>query len=145
MSKEIIEDLPNHTSFVFEDICRRTILALSGMKIGGIKFPLINKVGAWWDRKGNEINIVGVKGKKAMIVGEVKWRRKKVSSNEVQLFLERIRRLKVRDTMTIYVSWSGFTRGAQEIIEESNIIPITEKELCGIWNLLESISSKQLK
>jgi len=136
VKKIIKEELHHYASKIFEDVIRETIFVASGMRLGNIKIPEMNKIGAWWDRRGNEIDIVGLKGKKVVLVGEIKFTLKPIEAKDVIKFLKKLDLIKSEDSAYIYVSWSGFTDSARDILEESKIVPIELKDLVWIWEKL---------
>jgi len=135
LTRMILNDLSNHISFVFEEIVRRTILKLSGKEIKGTKIPHFNKIGSWWDRKGNEIDVVGYKDKKILLVGEVKWRERLYDSKDLEKMLLKIDFLKAKNPTLVIVSKKGFTRGVKSFIEgEKRGLVLSLNDLIDIWN-----------
>lgn len=76
VARDVIADLPNYVSFAFEKIAKQYL----------IRKIQPDSIGRWW-YKGEEIDIVAVKGKK-LIVGECKWTGKPVG-NSVVLSMQR--------------------------------------------------------
>ena len=133
---EIIRDLPNYVSFIFEEIIRRTILKIAGKDIQGVKIPIVNYVGSWWDRKGNEVNIVGTRGREIRIIGEVKWRKTAFTHKDLEKFIGKMHLLNVKDALIIIVSRGGFTESVKKYIEEKNGLALTLKDLEEVWERL---------
>ena len=136
VKKIIKEELHHYASRIFEDVIRETIFVAAGVKLGNIKIPEMNKIGAWWDRRGNEIDIVGLKGKKIVLVGEIKFTLKPIEARDVINFLKKLDLIKSEGSTYIYISWSGFTNPARSVLEESKVIPIELKDLVLIWEKL---------
>ena len=137
LKKEIIKDLPNHTSYIFEETARKTILKISGKKIENKTVPKVSQVKNWWDRKGNEIDIVGYEGNKVKIIGEVKWREKPYNTKDLERLLSVKTKLesihKTKKTTIIIVTKKGTTKTVKNFIEEQNGLILTLEKLAEIW------------
>ncbi len=69
---EIMVDLDNVIGPAFEHCCRVWVERYASEELTGAP----HEVGSWWDRRGRvEIDIVGVRGHRYVLVGSVKWRR----------------------------------------------------------------------
>lgn len=69
---EIIADLDNTVGPAFEQCCRAWVQRYADEDLTGGP----HEVGSWWSRKGDvEIDIVGVRKHKYVLVGSCKWRR----------------------------------------------------------------------
>lgn len=80
--EQIRRGFKEHTSKVFEDVCREAITIESKNSLS------FTSVGSWWD-KGEEIDIVAInEGTKDILFGECKWGDKKVDA-DILLDLER--------------------------------------------------------
>ena len=75
---KIIEQIPAFTGRSFEEICRQKLIELNNAAMLPIVFT---KIGPWWDRKGNEIDIVAL-GKNGTLVAGCKWENKKTGFSE---------------------------------------------------------------
>ena len=127
VENEIQPTLADHLAPTMEEVARAWVRR-SG--IGGA-----TKVGAWWgrsldsqrrrgERTSEEIDIVGLKGKRATVVGEVRWRSKQMSVD----ILDELDRFKlpaleqagiaVRRPEIVLVSRSGFSRGLLRAAEQ---------------------------
>ena len=138
LQNEIKKDLPNHVAGIFEEIVRRTLLKISGRRINGIEIPIVNQVCNWWDRKGNEVDIVGVWRKKVQLIGEIKWKNKPFNYSDLEKFIRKLELLKAKNVLIIIVSKEGFTPSAKSYIEEKNGLALTLKQLTRIWNMIET-------
>lgn len=93
-----------------------------------------DQVGSWWDRSGNEVDILFHNKKEKKIgVGEVKWRRRKVGKKEVKDLLDRIEMIdwhnRTRKEYPFIVSGSGFKKEAIELMRELKVYGFTIKDL----------------
>src|SRR3989338_9239571 len=69
----IEENLNSYIGRIFEDILKELLVLYVNKKIKGIEINFEN-IGSWWDRSGNEIDLVAYNHKsKKILVGEIKW------------------------------------------------------------------------
>lgn len=112
----------NHTAYVYEDICREKTWELSG---NGEWPCLFERIGRWWDRAGNEIDVVGVnEEEKTMLVGECKYWKEPVGINILHELEQKVPLVKWnREQRTIYYilfSISGFTLELKALAKKRN-------------------------
>ncbi|UUY02038.1 ATP-binding protein [Svornostia abyssi] len=70
--REVLDDLDNLMGPAFEQCCRAWIQRYASEALTGAP----QDVGSWWSRKGDvEIDIVGVRQRRYVLVGAVKWRK----------------------------------------------------------------------
>ncbi len=106
--KKTLDELPRFTSVRFEETVREAVRNEFGYET----------TGAWWSRRGEEIDIVAIsRGKREVLFGEVKWRNRKMSCAALK---ELKRKAELTDLdgfkkRYMMVSKSGFT---QQCIEE---------------------------
>ncbi len=101
VSRRIRDDLiRNHTSFVYEDICREAIWDMIGR---GTFSVLYNRVGRWWGNRDVEIDIVALDtlGGKDILFGECKLYETEPVGLEV---------LNVLQKKAVSVNWGGADR-----------------------------------
>ncbi len=122
---EIVPDLANHLAPTIEEICREWV------RRQGIAD--VNRVGAWWgpaihalrqsgERTSEEIDIVGLRGRRVVLVGEVRWRNDPMDVSilgELERFklpaLAQVRDVRVTNHPAIVlVSRGGFTAGLRD-------------------------------
>lgn len=139
LKRIVLDDINQHVSRVFEDIARDTLLAISGRFNKDYGLPLINRIGAWWDRRGNEINIVGMYGEKVTLVGEIKYTSKPTTAREITRFLEKLHFIKAKNATRVYISKQGFTRGALEAMNEEGVIGLELSDLIDMWERLPQL------
>ncbi len=98
--RKVIEDLPLIASYEFESIVRDLI---------GTEF---NKVGRWWNRSGEEIDVVALDDENGRILfGEVKWTSRKVGMGELSTLKARAELVKAGkgyERIYLLASRSGF-------------------------------------
>lgn len=70
--QEILADLDNHMGWAFEQCCRQWAAAHADE--AAIGHP--REIGSWWSRDGRvEVDVVGVRDHRYVLVGSCKWRR----------------------------------------------------------------------
>ncbi|MFW3147231.1 MAG: ATP-binding protein [Thermoplasmatota archaeon] len=85
-----------------------------------------DEVGSWWDRSGNEVDILFYsKREKKIAIGEVKWKNKPVGKDSVKSLLSNLEKIDwqngKRTEYPFIVSRSGFTEGAMKFMEENRV------------------------
>jgi AAA+ ATPase superfamily predicted ATPase len=110
-----LNGLPMFTASKFEDMVRDIVKS---------RFRY-ETCGAWWSRKGEEIDIVAIdeKRKKALF-GEVKWRNRKMSCEVLDELKRKIELTGLREfeKRLLLVSKSGFTEECMEKMEAEGIM-----------------------
>ena len=110
--------LSSFTGPVFEEIARNIVF-------DNLPFSPV-KVGAWWNRRGDEIDIAAI-GEKPyrVLLGEVKWNSRPLGVNEVKKLLDK--RILVdwyndeREEHFLMISKAGFTKNAEDFMDDNNI------------------------
>ena len=106
--KETLNQLPIHLSFKMEDIIKEVIIEKN------LFFPP-TAIGKWWDRRGEEIDIIAIDSKSSQILfTEVKWSNKQLSWKVVEELKRKSQlvqwRINSRKEHFLIVSKSGFTK-----------------------------------
>jgi len=117
LMEQVEEDFNQYLSVVFEEIVREIVTR--GTDYG--------KAGQWWNRKGDEIDIVALnERKKEILFGEVKWKRRPVGQNVVDNLMEKKDRVvwhnEDRKERFLIVSRSGFTSRCLERMDDEGIM-----------------------
>jgi len=77
IKEKIKSEFNSYVGFIFEDVCREFLLNLNG-NTSSLQFNF-SKIGSWWSRKGDEIDIVALNEEtKEVMFCECKWTEKKV-------------------------------------------------------------------
>ena len=126
----IRENLNGYVGRIFEDIVRELLVTQLNKKINHIEIDFEN-IGSWWDRVGNEIDIVAYNHKsRRILVGEVKWTNKLLDVDVVEELLHKSKFIKFSGAYTfLFVSKSGFTDKAIKRINEINGLHLDLKEI----------------
>ncbi len=108
-------DMESNAGRVAEEVVRR----YAGMGY--------QKVGSWWNRKGEEIDIVALNEKrKEILFGEVKWRNRPVGWDVVEELMEKKELVNwhngERKERFLVVSKSGFTKKCIERMDEQGVM-----------------------
>ena len=81
---KIKADLNGYVGKAFEDIAKELLITYNGKEIKGMKINF-DSIGSWWDKKGNEIDIIAHNRKeRTLLVGEVKWANKPVEISDFE-------------------------------------------------------------
>ena len=90
-------------------------------------------MGAWWNRRGDEIDIAAIGEKPYRVfLGEVKWNTRPLGVNEIKKLLDK--RILVdwynneREEHFLMISKAGFTKSAEAFMNDNKIEG---------WNLVE--------
>ncbi len=115
-------DFPSFASFKFEEVVREIISKEH------------TRTGSWWNRQGEEIDIVSIDKKRGSILfGEVKWRSRPVGWNVVDELKRKAKlvqwRCNNRKERYLIVSKSGFTKKCLEIMEKEDIMHWNIKDI----------------
>ena len=85
-----------------------------------------DQVGSWWDRKGNEVDVLFFsKKEKRVSIGEIKWRKRPVGVDTVNRLMGNLERIdwynQKRIEYPFILSKNGFTEKAIQLMDEYNI------------------------
>ncbi len=115
VSEIIRKDLPSHVGMIAEEVVRGYLAD---------EWP---EVGSWWNRSGDEIDIVALNEKKKEILfGEVKWRNRPVGCDVLDELMEKKDLVqwhnKDRKERFMLVSKSGFTKKCLERMDDEGVM-----------------------
>ncbi len=120
-------DINSFVSRTFEGIVRQSIRNSEDY----------DRVGSWWNRKGDEIDIVALNEKrKEILFGEVKWKNRPVGWNVVEELMEKKELVNwhngERKERFLVVSKSGFTKKCIERMDEEGIMHWGLKDIASL-------------
>jgi hypothetical protein len=140
MENEILPTLASHLASTVEDIARAWVRRA--------RIANATRVGAWWgpalndfrrtnERSSEEIDIVGMRGRQVVLVGEVRWRSDPMDIGilgDLDRYklpaLAQVQGVKLERPVIVLVSRSGFTPGLLAAAErEERIILVTLETL----------------
>ena len=128
---KVISDLSEIVAPIFEDIVRE-IVARTGI------FGKFLKLGSWWNRRGDEIDIVGFKRNEVWL-GEIKWC--KIGKEDVLKVKNFPQKLRTKGEIHLFiVSGKDASKTVSNLANELNIKIIT---LNNIINYIKKIEGKQ--
>ncbi len=136
---KIIEDnLNNYVGRIFEGIVHELFTLFLNKKIKGVEINFEN-IGQWWDRKGNEIDIVAYNEKNRQIyVGEVKWTQQLCGVDILDDLIEKGRLLNYSGRYQyILISKNGFTVQSLEKMKKLPVLHLDVNEMTKLFDACE--------
>ena len=126
----IKENLNAHIGRVFEGICKELLIGHINKELNGYIIDFEN-IGSWWNRTGEEIDIVGYNHKtRRILVGEVKWTNNPVDIDIVDDLVRKSKFISFTgEYKFLIISKSGFTERALARIKEINGIHLNLKDI----------------
>lgn len=138
VESEILPTLANHLAPTIEDIARewvRRARIANATRVGAWWGPALNELRRTNERSSEEIDIVGMRGKQVLLVGEVRWRSDPMDVGilgELERFklpaLGQVPGIKVERPVIVLVSRSGFTPGLVEAAQRQKRIILVDPE-----------------
>jgi AAA+ ATPase superfamily predicted ATPase len=129
VAAEIDEDLDNLMGWAFEQVCRRW--ARTYADDGDVGSP--RDVGTWWSRDGQtEIDVVGVDGKRYVLLGSCKWRR--IADTDVLVRLQEHQDVlggKAARAKLVVFAREGFTEQLERQAAEEGVTLVNGARLFG--------------
>jgi len=137
---KIKNELNSYIGKRFEEIIQELLIAYQGKEIKNLRINF-DKIGSWWDRNNNEIDILANNSKeRTILVGEVKWSSHPIDEIIVDSLLQKSRAIGVSGTYNyLIVSKAGFTEKCQTKMHE---LKITSLDLKEIEQLFDKINAK---
>jgi AAA+ ATPase superfamily predicted ATPase len=129
----IVESLPTHVSWAFEDVCRQAVRTPA--------FPVAcSRIGRWWYGE-DEVDVVGLdEGTETLLLGECKWTATPVSS-EVLSSLEALEpgvRWRGENRSVVYALFAkhGFDPDVEEAAAaRDDLLLFTPSDLLDLWSV----------
>jgi hypothetical protein len=90
----IAAGLDAHAGAWFEQVVRETLIFCRGKQLSGARIEF-DRIGRWWNRIGEEIDVVAA-GEKNLIAGEAKWSATKVTRGTLDRLEEKVRMIERR-------------------------------------------------
>ncbi|MCL4324287.1 MAG: ATP-binding protein [Candidatus Thermoplasmatota archaeon] len=131
--KSIQEGLEGYLGRVFERVVREILESARGRALKGEKFDY-EKLGPWWDRAGNEVDLVAL-GPKELWAVEVKWSSKPIDARGVGELLTKLPQLESRfhrGTRLLVVARNGCTKEAEEMLRKRHGLSLNLQDLTSI-------------
>lgn len=125
---EVRKHLDSLVAETFKEVIKELLAHYNGRSLGG-KPLSFDKIGAWWDRRGNGVDVCATSGR-GTLVGEVRWVGGEASADVARGLVERVRCLKLGGELGyLLVSKDGFTKECEEFMRTHNFIAL---DLAGV-------------
>lgn len=116
--KEIERDLETHVGRTFERVVRDALVLANGSDAGGARLDF-DRIGRWWNRAGEEIDLVAFGGKEVLAT-EVSWSNRPATIQDWQNLLRKIplmERTEGKPIRPALVQHGGFTADVRTAAE----------------------------
>jgi len=130
VKSKIIGEFGGYMGKIFEDVVRQIILRRNGKKILRWELDKYEKIGSWWDRQGDEIDICGI-SKDNNLLGEVKWSRS--NERDVKRLLRKMKNCRLDDDSRYMIVSKEFTPGAKQYLDEEDVINFSIRDFSDIF------------
>jgi len=130
VSDIIKENLNAYIGRVFESIVKELLICYLNKKIKNTEIDFEN-IGSWWDRNGNEIDVVAYNHKaKKVLIGEVKWTSQPLDIEIVEDLVKKSKFINFKGEYGFFfASKNGFTERAIKKMKEINALHLDLKEI----------------
>ena len=127
---DIEENLNAYVGRIFEDICKELLIAMVNRELKSYLLDFEN-IGSWWNKKGEEIDIVAYNRKsRRILVGEVKWTNNPADINVVDELIRKAKFINFTgEYKFLFISRNGITEKALSRIKEINAIQLDLKDI----------------
>ncbi len=127
---DIKENLNAYVGRVFEGICKELLIVYINQELNGYLLDFEN-IGSWWNRTGEEIDIVAYNYKsKRIVVGEVKWTNSLLDIDVVDNLIRKSNLIHFSgEYKFLFISKNGFTERALSRIKEIHAIHLSLKDI----------------
>ncbi|MBI1970417.1 DUF234 domain-containing protein, partial [Candidatus Woesearchaeota archaeon] len=121
VEEELKENLNAYVGRVFEDICKDLLIQYINKEIYSYTLDFEN-IGTWWNRTGEEIDIVAYNHKsRKILAGEVKWTGQPMDIDIIDNLMRKSKMINFAgEYKFLFISKSGFTDKAASRIKEIN-------------------------
>ncbi len=130
VSDTIKENLNAYVGRVFEEICKELLITHLNKEVGGYVLDFEN-IGSWWNRPGEEIDIVAYNHKsRKILVGEVKWTNGQTDIAVVDDLMRKSKFINFTgEYKFLFISKNGFTEKAIKRMNEMQAIYLDLKDI----------------
>lgn len=132
---EIRENINSFVGKVFEEICKEFLILHINKEINSYTFDFEN-IGTWWNRSGEEIDIVAYNQKsRKIILGEAKWTNRQMDADIVENLIRKSKLIPFKgEYKFIFFSKNGFTDNAISKIREIKGIALDINDIAKIMD-----------
>lgn len=138
VSDLIQENLTSYTGRIFEDICKELIIAYLNKDLKGY-IPDFENIGRWWNRSGEEIDLVAYNTKsRKILIGEFKWTNTLADIDVVDELLRKSKLINFQGEYAfLFISKEGFTDRAIKRMQEIKATYLDLKNITELFNAIE--------
>ena len=135
VEEEIKENLNAYIGRVFEDICKDLLIQYINKDIDSYTLDFEN-IGTWWNRTGEEIDIVAYNQKsRKILVGEVKWTSQPMDIDVIDSLMKKSKLINFTgEYKFLFISKNGFTDKAISRIKEINGIHLNIHDISKMFD-----------
>lgn len=138
VEEKIRENFSSYIGRIFENIARELFRLYNGSSIKNMELDF-TEIGSWWDRTGNEIDLV-LRNKNELIIGEIKWTNKPMDRDILAGLMKKTEFLDYGGKIKyVLASRSGFTQKCIEFAEKTGALMLDLKD---IEKLFDSVQKK---
>jgi len=135
VKEAIRKNLNGYVGRIFEEVIKELLILYNTKEIKGLRLNFEN-IGSWWDRNGNEIDVLAYNLKeRKFLVGEVKWTNALVGKEVIE---ELYRKSKLigygGEYQFIFASKRGFTAEALEKMKELKAVSLDLEEIESLFD-----------
>ncbi|MBS3159810.1 AAA family ATPase [Candidatus Woesearchaeota archaeon] len=130
VEENIKENFNAYIGRVFEKICKELLIAHMNKEFNDYLLDFEN-IGNWWNRTGEEVDIVAYNYKaKKILVGEVKWTKDLLDINVVDDLMRKAKLINFTgEYKFLFISKKGFTERALSRMKEINAIHLNLEDI----------------
>ncbi|MEK6921119.1 MAG: DUF234 domain-containing protein [Nanoarchaeota archaeon] len=123
VEERIKESLNAYVGRAFEEICMQFLIAYLNKNVDGYTLDF-EDIGTWWDRTGEEIDIIAYNKKaRKILLGEVKWTNEQTDVALVDALLAKAKRISFAgEYKFLFISKNGFTKRCEHRMKEINAL-----------------------
>ncbi|MBI3033356.1 AAA family ATPase [Candidatus Woesearchaeota archaeon] len=131
----IKENLNSYVGKMFEEICKELLISYLNKKTNGYTLDF-QDIGTWWNRSGEEIDLVAYNNKtRKILVGEVKWTNKLVDAEVLDQLMRKSKMINFNgEYKFLIISKSGFTDICLKKMKEFNVLYLDLEDIEKMFN-----------
>ncbi len=125
VKENIKKEFNTYVGRVFEDVVREILRKKNGKNLLDWKLNQYEKIGPWWGREGEEIDLCGV-SKTDTLVGEVKW--SEVGKQKARKLLNKLEESKLEKKSQYTIAAKEFSKEAENFLDQNGVIHFSVKD-----------------
>ncbi len=131
----IKNDINSYVGRVFEEIVKELFVASLNKKMKDVEISFEN-IGSWWDRNGNEIDIIAYNSvEKKIMLGEIKWTNKPLDIGVIENLITKTALIDFSGNYRyVFVSKSGFTERCIARMEELGALYLDIQDIAKLFD-----------